>query len=169
MNRRRVIVAAAALMVCACAPAAPTDSSTIYLVRHAEKQAGDDPALTQAGLQRAEALAERLAGAGLTHIHSSDTRRTRDTAAPIAARTGLPVELYDPTDLPALAATLLATPGNHLVVGHSNTTPPLADALGGNGGTPIVEATEYDRLYVIEVTPSGATSRIERFGAESAR
>ena len=35
----------------------------------------------------------------------------------------------------------------HLVVGHSNTTPPLVELFGGDAGPPIDEASEYDRLY----------------------
>jgi len=50
-----------------------------------------------------------------------------------------------------MAAKLKATPGRHLVVGHSNTTPQLTELLGGDGGEPIVEATEYDRLYVVKM------------------
>jgi len=56
--------------------------------------------------------------------------------------------------------------GTHLVVGHSNTTPPLTELLGGEGGEPIVEATEYDRLYRVDITKDGsASSKLMRFGA----
>lgn len=139
----------------------------VYLVRHAEKTTSkDDPALTDAGEARAEVLANLLADKQLTHIHSSDTKRTRDTAAPLAERLGLDVELYDPSDLPAMAAKLKATPGRHLVVGHSNTTPQLTELLGGDGGTEIVEATEYDRLYWVTTSPNEpVVSYMTRFGA----
>lgn len=138
----------------------------VYLVRHAEKTTDkDDPALTEAGQARAEALADLLADKKLTHIHSSDTKRTRDTAAPLAERLGLEVALYNPRDLPAMAAKLKATPGRHLVVGHSNTTPQLTELLGGDGGTPIVEATEYDRLYwVTTAADEPVVSYLTRFG-----
>lgn len=122
---------------------------TIYLVRHAEKQKGDDPDLTAAGWERAEELSTILSDKGLTRIYSSDYRRTKQTAEPIAAATGLPVYDYDARDLPALALRLKAECGVCLVVGHSNTTPDLAALLGGDPGTPIDEASEYDRLYVI--------------------
>ncbi|MEM6654081.1 MAG: phosphoglycerate mutase family protein, partial [Pseudomonadota bacterium] len=136
----------------------------IYLVRHAEKQAGPDPSLTAAGQARAERLADILADKGLTQIHSTNLKRTLETAAPIAARAGLPVSLYEADDLDAFAETLAASPGAHLVVGHSNTTPPLAAALGGDPGDEIDEASEYDRLYVITLDAGEITSEIERFG-----
>ena len=163
---------AAAFMLTACSAPPPTSApkpDAIFLVRHAEKTTEKpDPALTAAGQARAVALADRLAGEDITDIHSSDTKRTRDTAAPLAERLGLDVQLYDPRDLPAMAAKLQAAPGRHLVVGHSNTTPQLTELLGGDGGTPIVEATEYDRLYIV-TTEAGqpVKSYLTRYGAKS--
>lgn len=145
-------------------PAPTVAAHQIYLVRHAEKQTGSDPALTEAGHQRAVLLADLLADKGVTHIHSTNYRRTLETAAPLAERLGLPVELYDPSDLEVFADALASMPGIHLVVGHSNTTPPLAEALGGDPGTEIDEASEYDRLYVITLSTENVDSRIERFG-----
>lgn len=176
------------LSVAACAPQSPTQASEtrastavqdspqqeasqiasqIFLVRHAEKTADKtDPALTSAGQARAELLADMLKDAGITHIHSSDFTRTRDTAAPLAERLGLEVALYDPRDLPAMALKLKSMSGRHLVVGHSNTTPPLTELLGGEGGAPIVEAIEYDRLYVVSIGTDGTTiSWLQRYGA----
>ena len=143
-----------------------TPAVQVFLVRHAEKTADkNDPALTAEGQARAETLASMLADAGLTHIHSSDYKRTRDTAAPLAARLGLEVQIYDPRDLPAMAAQLKSQSGRHLVVGHSNTTPQLTELLGGEGGTPITEATEYDRLYYVTIDANGdVASTLLRFG-----
>ena len=91
-------------------------------------------------------------------------------AADLAARLGVAVDLYDPRDLPGMAAQLKADGGRHLVVGHSNTTGELTELLGGDGGTPIVEATEYDRLYVVTLSADGgASSTLLRFGAASPR
>ena len=166
MTRFFMLLCAAFMVACAPAQTDTQVTTEIYLVRHAEKTtAADDPALTAIGTARAEALSLRLADAGVTQIFSTDTLRTRDTAAPLAARLGLDVTLYDASDLPAFAAQLKATPGTHLVVGHSNTTPQLVEALGGDGGTPIVEATEYDRLYIVRMGEDGVFSSVlERFG-----
>ncbi|MGJ8559262.1 MAG: phosphoglycerate mutase family protein [Litorimonas sp.] len=139
--------------------------ATVFLVRHAEKLTGRDPALTVDGEARAAALADLLVDAKIERIHSSDYKRTRMTAAPLAEMTSVDVELYDPRDLPRIAALLKADGGRHLVVGHSNTTGELTELLGGDGGTAIVEATEYDRLYVVTVGADGeATSTLLRFG-----
>jgi phosphohistidine phosphatase SixA len=140
--------------------------TVVFLVRHAEKQAGDDPALTAAGVERVAALSAALADAGVQHVHSSDFARTRMTAAALPSQP----RLYDPRKLDVLVAHLRATPGRHLVVGHSNTTPEVVRLLGGQPGTPIVEETEYDRLYVVTLGAGGAVSTVLlRYGAVSER
>ena len=154
--------------------------TVILLVRHAEraddgdgaqKMAADpemammlgDPPLSEAGLGRASLLAEMLRDAGITQIHSTDYRRTRETAQPTSAATRHEVALYDPSDLDAFASELRSTPGRHLVVGHSNTTHTLVTALGGDPGLPI-ETLEYDRLYLVTVEAEGIRTVLLRFG-----
>ena len=92
--------------VLAIAPACGQDKPkrlVAFLVRHAEKmETGEDPDLTTAGESRARDLAAMLRTAGITQVHSSDYKRTRNTAAPTAERLGLKVRIYDPRDLPTL-------------------------------------------------------------------
>ncbi len=141
------------------------ETTIVYLVRHAEKQAGANPSLTAGGKTRADQLAERLAGAELQYIHSTNYRRTLETAAPVAQEFGLDVQLYDPRDLPAFARQVKEQGGRHLVVGHSNTTPALVSALGGDPGTPIDEKSEYDRLYIVTFSAdSGVSTDLQRYG-----
>jgi broad specificity phosphatase PhoE len=137
---------------------------TVYLVRHAETVGGDgdDRYLGEAGRARAEALADMLEEVGIQRVYSTDYRRTRETAAPIAGRLGLEVEPYDPRDLAGFAEELLSLGQVVLVVGHSNTTPELVEHLGGVPGAPIDEPTEHDRLYRVEL-PSGETV-VTRYG-----
>jgi len=139
-------------------------TATFYLVRHAEKElTGDDPALSDAGYARAQALSEELRGVKLDGIYSTDTRRTRDTAAPTLARTNLSLQFYDGRALSEFAQQLSSVEGNYLIVGHSNTTPQLAEALGGEGGDPIVEANEYYRLYVLRRSGDVVITELRRF------
>ena len=150
------------------ATGAAPQAATLYLVRHAEKQGGDNPALTEAGVVRAEALADRLENAGIEAVWSTDYHRTMQTAEPLADRLDLDVQVYDPSDLAGFADQLEAEGETALVVGHSNTTPQLAGLLGGDPGPEIVEASEYDRLYVINGLGSETTrSEIERYGVPS--
>lgn len=169
MLRRSFILILAGFMLAACAnsPFGDQADQQIYLVRHAEKEPGRDPQLTPDGRARAIALAERLSKAELGAIYSTNLRRTRQTAGPIALATEIPVIFYDASKLDEFASQLRGQSGNILVVGHSNTTPDLAAALGGEAGAPIIEATEYDRLYVLTIKDGIVTTDIQRFGEPS--
>ena len=156
------LVAFAASLAAAAAPfrlsaqvAAPdaADAVTVFLVRHAERldDSGDSP-LNDVGRERVERLRALLADVDFSHVHSTNLTRTRDTARPIAEDDGVDLAFYSPGALEQLAATIRATPGRHLVSGHSNTTPRLAEALGGEPHGPIDEM-EYDRLYIIVIQP----------------
>lgn len=145
--------------------AAQLEPTVVFLVRHAERaeDGTSDPPISDAGRARARLVAEMLRDAELTRIHTTDYRRTRATGRPTAEAHGLEMELYDPSDLAAFSDRLRASPGRHLVLGHSNTTPALAEALGGDPGEPIDEF-EYDRLYIVTLTPEGASTVLLRFG-----
>ncbi len=140
--------------------------TVVFLVRHAEKvDDSRDPELSEAGKIRATQLARVLADAGIERVLSTDYIRTRDTAAPVADALGLEVELYDPRDLPGAAAEIVARGGRALVVGHSNTTPAMVAALGGESGL-TMEDSDYDHLYVVTLGEDGeATTVLIRFGA----
>jgi len=150
-------------------PAVAQEETLIFLVRHAERaddggEAQDDPHLSAAGYARAQALAEMLKDAEVTHVYSSDFIRTRETGGPTADAAGLEIIIYNHRALKAFADQLLATPGRHLVVGHSNSTPSLVDALGGDPNGEIGHL-EYDRIYMLAVGPDGVETVLLRFGA----
>lgn len=179
MRRRRnmlkTIGALGAALLCAGVLASCTTVSTaddgpmvLHLVRHAEKELGRDPNLTAAGAARADALVETLVDARIEVIYSTNFKRTRATAEPIARSRNLPIIYYDPSDLDGFASQVTAAGRSALIVGHSNTTPQLVAALGGEAGVPITEATEYDRLYRITLGASVGTE-ILRYGEATER
>ena len=146
------------------AAAEPCGSVRLVLVRHAEKEAsgGSDPALTEAGEERARALSRLFAHAGATRFFASQFRRTADTLVPWAEASGADVERYDARDPEALVATLRGLEPGTLaaVAGHSNTIPDLARRLGfprerldARGFFP---DDEYGRLLVVTL-PVGCT------------
>jgi broad specificity phosphatase PhoE len=132
------------------AQTAPEPSTTVFLVRHAEKGAeGADPSLSDAGRKRANALADMLADAGITVIFSSEFHRTQETAAPLAERLGIKVTVVPGKDIDGLVARVreLKPGARALVVGHSNTIPVLASRLTGAKAAEMSDS-EFDRLYV---------------------
>lgn len=158
-TRRALFGAVVALLTATgCAHAGSTE---VFLVRHAEKlTSGSDPALSERGMQRAEALARLLAEAGVKHVHSTNFTRTRSTAAPLASMLGLEVRIYDHQNLPSLVEHVRAQQGRHLIVGHSNTTPQMVALLGGEAGEEIDEKSEYDRLYLVTIDGTGQVSTL---------
>jgi phosphohistidine phosphatase SixA len=141
------------------APAA-LESWSVFLVRHAEKGTDDprDPQLSAAGKERAAALADLLAAAGVTRVLSTDYRRTRATALPLAEQADVATELYDPRDPNALVETLTGSKHGSVtvVVGHSNTTPIVLQHLGAPEPAGLEDSSYgrilpedcYDRLYL---------------------
>lgn len=173
----RTAFAAALLVTIATAPRPAAAQSarvtaTIFLVRHAERANDDpqDPGLTPEGIARAQELARILGDAGLTAVWSTPFRRSMDTARPIAAKAGVEIQNYDPRDQAAMQAfieRLKTGSGRVLVSGHSNTTPALVEALGGDPVAAMPE-TEYDRLYIVTIGPDGAVgSVLLRYGRPS--
>ena len=122
---------------------------TIYVSRHMRKGEGEDPSLSAAGAQEAERLAALLKDRGIATIFVTATKRSRETAQPLATATGAPIETYDPRDNAALAKRAAAIPGSILIVGHSNTVPAIVAAVGG---TPPGAMTEEDfgRIFAVE-------------------
>jgi phosphohistidine phosphatase SixA len=139
-------------------------SAWIVLVRHAEKADNSlNAELSARGKERAVALADMLADAGIERVYSTDFIRTLDTARPLAGRLGLEPELYHPKELKTFASMLGDRGGRALVVGHSFTTPRLVELLGGSPGAPIA-GDEYDRLYIVVIAASGeVTTSLIRF------
>ncbi len=177
---RMLVVSLAVLTGCLAAPVTPepqpepqpVGAMTVFIVRHAEKEAtGTDPALTAAGQQRAEALRDRLQSHPVAAAYSTDTLRTRSTAAPLVAARGLELRLYDPSQQSALARRLREEHQGQtvVVVGHSNTVLPLIEALGA--ARPVATLTDADYDYLFEVTRQAdgmVTAQVHRYGASSA-
>ena len=142
--------------------AQPGDWTTVFVVRHAEKQDGEDPGLTGEGQQRASRLAALLANAGVDALFSSEYRRTRDTLAPAAEATGLAVEVMPAREPQTLVDRIL---GQHrgqqvLIASHSNLVPELVKRLGGAEPGPIAES-EYFHLFVVTIAPDGKATTVE--------
>ena len=146
-------------------PSKNTDSATkehrIYLVRHAEKadDGTKDPALTKIGSERALRLAHYLKDKGITSIYSTDYKRTKSTAAPLAQELGIEIIIYDPKDLTfAQKIQKKMHIENILIVGHSNSTPTLTNAIIDEEKYIKLDETQYEELFIIRVKDKKVTS-----------
>jgi broad specificity phosphatase PhoE len=141
-------------------------TSTVILIRHAERGAGNDPALTPAGQARAALLAQMLQDANLGAVFVTDTLRSRQTGTPAAQGAGLQPTVYDATNATALAATIRTSHAGRtvLVVAHSNTVDDIAAALGAAGVTELLD-TQFDRMLVLSRSWCGTRLLRLRYGA----
>jgi phosphohistidine phosphatase SixA len=143
--------------------------TTVFLVRHAEKAdgPGQDPPLSEAGKQRAEALARLLQSAGVKGIYTSQFLRTQQTAEPLARRlvvTASPVPLSVKPSNPRevseesvreLTKKVEAHAGEALlIVGHTNSIPEVIRMLGGDA-VPRIDESKFDDLFVVTVYAGG--------------
>lgn len=172
------VAALAIVSACASAQKATVDpalpgTTTVYLVRHAEKStmvsSDPDPHITDTGKRRAEALASRLGTSGVTAIITSQFKRTQETAQPLAAALRIDPEIItvgtQGSSDSVAAAVLRHRGGKVLIVGHSNTIAGIIQALGGPR-LPNLCDSEYSNLYVLYLPPSGKAELIrQHYGA----
>jgi 2,3-bisphosphoglycerate-dependent phosphoglycerate mutase len=142
-------------------------TTTIVLIRHAEKQLGaiSDAPLSPQGEQRADRLARMFGDAEkfgrVTKIYVTNTRRTQQTAAGLGQRLGLVAEVVDAkTDADDLARRVLRENrgGLAIVVGHSNTVPEMVATLAHLQKAPPIGEEEFDTMYVVSVPSIGKAS-----------
>lgn len=139
----------------------PQQPTLVFFVRHAEKARDDpkDPNLNEAGRQRAQDLAQLLSVAGVTHLFSSEFRRTQQTLAPLAQQQKLEVQVISAEDPDKQKGALLQLPSGSVAVvaGHSNTVPALVQSVGGSLDGLLQDEQygamlhhgEYDRLFLV--------------------
>ena len=131
----------------------------VVLVRHAERSdaPAGDVTLSESGQSRADELAAALAEARIDTIVTTQFRRTRDTAAPLAKALNLTLKIVEAgrdtaAHVNAVVAAVKAGGTAVLVVGHSNTVPAIITALGGPAMDDLCEF-EYSNLFTLALTP----------------
>jgi broad specificity phosphatase PhoE len=169
MNLRiRVTLLGLLLSFCLGSVLSGSTPKTIFVVRHAEKQSGPDPELSELGTANAAALAETMRAIPLDSVWSTDTKRTRNTGLPTATEHERALTIYDvrggvDTAMQNLAERLLAGEGGErvLVIGHSNTGPILMRALGAEDAPDLTDR-EYGDLFILvdPGTPQMSWSRL---------
>lgn len=130
-------------------------TTTIYLIRHAEKaddSKNKNPDLSEMGQMRASHWDDIFSAVRFDAIYSTNFNRTKQTAGPTAKTQQLGVTVYDPKEL-----TVEKIKKNHLgqtilIVGHSNTIPDLVNKIIGQKVYPLIEETVYGNLYIVTIT-----------------
>ena len=142
----------------------------VFVVRHAERadsgpgappagMMANDPSLSAAGKERAARLATLLASADVKHIYTTEYKRTRETAAPLAQQLKVEAVTSAARDSDPLVQQVTKATGNVLIVGHSNTIPDLLKRLGVKDAISIAD-NEYDNLFVVVRPATGEPTMI---------
>lgn len=126
----------------------------VVIVRHAEKEKGNDPGLTPEGMKRGHDLAKWLVvnKIKITNVFVSQYRRTRQTSDGVVSVFKPEVFQYKADESGEGFAKEFRSKaiekGNILVVGHSNTLPGILKQFGIDYPGEIPE-TEYDNLFLL--------------------
>jgi len=154
-------------------------TTTVIVTRHADLPgaASADPRpgtlLGPRGEQRARELARVLADvdvvAGVDAIFVTDSRRSRDTGAPLAASNSAPVHtVQDPADVEELVQRILREYKGKivLVVTDAELMQPVIAEMQGSKKLPKVAPREYDNLYIVSIPWFGKVKTLRlRYGA----
>lgn len=129
------------------------DSYDVYVMRHLPKVevADKDPELSGAGHKMALALVDTEFMPKVDIGFSTDYQRTRQTLQPSSNRHQFDVQIYDPRNNSSLIETINSQYCGKtiIIVGHSNTTPAIVQALGGQfevsfSGQPLPDNTQVE-------------------------
>jgi phosphohistidine phosphatase SixA len=150
-------------------------TTVVVLVRHAEagESTTGDPDLSAAGEARvgtlgpllSDVLGERKAD----YLYAADTRRSQQTAAPIANEFKLPINVLASSDWAGLASRIKRDHRGKtvVVVGYASTLPGVLNQLSGESIA--MRDDEFDAVYCV-VMPSPGETRVLRlrYGASPA-
>lgn len=142
---------------------ATANATTVIVIRHAENDSGGapDPALSTAGAARAALLAQMLGGTAavgrLDAIYISSALRSKQTAAPLAARLGLSPVIAPADDSHGLVRRALREHGGGrvLIVAGADTVPQIAAVLTGRSEVPKLDDADFGTMYVVTVPRIG--------------
>lgn len=140
-------------------------TSTVIFVRHTDTDlaavAELDPPLNERGKLRAELLADTLQDidviAGFDAIYTSEHRSAQETAAPLADRLDLAVQVEDPYDVEPFADRIRREHRGKivLVVTPAEAIAPSIAALSGSKNVPDMRGDEYHNIYIVTIPRFG--------------
>lgn len=141
------------VVVLAAAAEIPGQNKLIILVRHAEKaDDSQDPELSAEGKKRAERLIKAAGHFRPGAFYSTNFKRTRDTLAPLAAKRGKTIEIYDPRRPQELIEKIMQSKTKRFVVaGHSNSVPGLANLISKKEIFKNLDDSEYTIIWLIRI------------------
>jgi len=125
-------------------------TTTIYLIRHCEKEAGlTDPELSEMGKLRAENWKNYFDKLPIDNFYTTATKRTATTCSIIADSKKKEIQFYNHNDFSLNEIIKIHQGKTILIVGHSNTIPIVVNTYLGEEIYPIFSENEYGCLFII--------------------
>ena len=148
------------------------DNAKIYLVRHAEKEQGDDPLLTKEGNKRAGDLLRTLKNKNIRRIYVTEYKRTQNTGDSLRIQLSIDTVHYiaDTTgeDLAKKIIEHHDINAAILVIGHSNTIPKIIQRLAlPDYPRDYIPDKEFDNLFLLQFKKSKPSLERMKYGASS--
>lgn len=154
------------VFLCLTGNIAAQKKKTFILIRHAEKETSEmadqnDPPLNAAGKERAERLVNKIGKFHPGAIYSTDYKRTKETVEPLAEKRNKTVQIYDGGKPQELVSSIMSSKTKRVViVGHSNTIPPLVNLITGKDLFKNLQDPEYSVIWVIRIK-DGKVRKVE--------
>lgn len=150
--------------VCSQEKHADTETTTYYLIRHAEKDRSDktnrNPELTKVGKKRAKNWKKHFKTINFDAVYSTDYNRTKQTAQPTAKKNKVDVTIYDPRQLYSEDFQKATKGKTVLVVGHSNTTPQFVNKILGKKKYKDIDDNDNSQLFIITISDGKITDEV---------
>lgn len=131
---------------------------TVFVFRHADREEaveGDDtdPDISIDGQRRAIRLALMLRKYRIDRVFSTNYARTLQTVRPLSQMRNVVVELYEPSEMDALARTILesTTRRRIAVVGHNSTAFTFVNKLLKADRYKMPADMEYGNLWILKI------------------
>ncbi len=152
-----------------------TEPVNVIVLRHAEalKDGAQNPSLSENGKAQVEELIKTVENTGVAAVFTTQFNRTRETGQRVADHFKIPlipVEIngQNIAAYPKMLAERIRAEyagKTVMVIGHSNTVPPIVEAFSGKMPPLIDDATELDAIYFVSSKKSGEGSVMKaRYG-----
>ncbi|MDQ0108189.1 broad specificity phosphatase PhoE [Chitinophaga terrae (ex Kim and Jung 2007)] len=134
-------------------------TGTFFIVRHAERNPGEDSTLTPAGRHRAGALYNLLKDSLISKIYFTPYKRSIETADSLRYYLHTDTSFYQ-ADTSGENLVYQLTRHNDwgkriLIIGHSNTIIPILRSLKVEGPLSPIHENDYNRLYRVKMSHTG--------------
>jgi len=142
---------------CAAMHSKPGTTTTVILIRHAEKD--EKGFLSGKGHEHAKALVEAVKNLSVQEIYSPNLDRNIDTVRPLAEHLGIDITLTPTISVPLvgnICEEILTEHAGNVVLWVGNVSGNLQliyKRLGGEGTGPV----EYGQLFILTIPDNGST------------